>query len=111
VIPVAAGVGVSVLPERVVDRWAPGFPVAVTEGGDGWAHRRLTICHNRSANLSAPAKRLLPASRRAVTTQRRRAAGTSAVAKQETGGASAQRAEDVVVLLEGGEGHDLDART
>jgi molybdate transport repressor ModE-like protein len=56
---VAAGIGVSVLPERAVDRWAPEFPVAVTELSDDWAHRRLTICHNSSADLSAPAKRLL----------------------------------------------------
>jgi hypothetical protein len=26
---------------------------------DDWARRRLMICHNRTANLSAPARRLL----------------------------------------------------
>jgi molybdate transport repressor ModE-like protein len=56
---VAAGVGVSVLPERAVGRWAAEFPVAMVELRDDWAHRRLMICHNRHANLSAPARRLL----------------------------------------------------
>jgi molybdate transport repressor ModE-like protein len=56
---VAAGIGVSVLPERTVERWAREFPVAVVELGDEWAHRRLLVCHKRAAKLSAPAQRLL----------------------------------------------------
>jgi molybdate transport repressor ModE-like protein len=56
---VAAGIGVSVLPERAVARWAPEFPVAVVELSDDWANRRLLVCHNRAAKLSAPAQRLL----------------------------------------------------
>jgi molybdate transport repressor ModE-like protein len=56
---VAAGIGVSVLPERAVERWATAYPVATVELSDDWAHRRLTICHNRAAKLSGPAQRLL----------------------------------------------------
>ena len=56
---VAAGIGVSVLPERAVARWATEFPVAMVELSDDWSRRRLTICHNRTAKLSAPARRLL----------------------------------------------------
>jgi molybdate transport repressor ModE-like protein len=56
---VAAGIGVSVLPERAVARWGTEFPVAMIELSDDWSRRRLMICHNRTANLSAPARRLL----------------------------------------------------
>jgi molybdate transport repressor ModE-like protein len=56
---VAAGIGVSVLPERAVARWATEFPVAILELSDDWSRRRLMICHSRTANLSAPARRLL----------------------------------------------------
>jgi molybdate transport repressor ModE-like protein len=56
---VAAGIGVSVLPERAVARWATEFPVAMVKLSDDWARRRLMICHNRTAHLSAPASRLL----------------------------------------------------
>jgi molybdate transport repressor ModE-like protein len=56
---VAAGIGVSVLPERAVARWTRELPVATAELRDDWAHRRLTIVHNRDARLSAPARRLL----------------------------------------------------
>jgi molybdate transport repressor ModE-like protein len=56
---VAAGVGISVLPERAVARWAGESPVATVELRDDWALRHLMICHNRTAKLSAPARRLL----------------------------------------------------
>jgi hypothetical protein len=48
-----------VLPERAVVRWAPASPVATVELRDDWARRRLMICPSRTANLSAPARRLL----------------------------------------------------
>ena len=56
---VAAGIGVSVLPEQAVARWTATFPVAMVALRDDWARRRLMVCHNRDANLSAPARRLL----------------------------------------------------
>jgi molybdate transport repressor ModE-like protein len=56
---VAAGIGVSVLPEQAVARRAPALSLAMVELRDDWARRRLMICHNRGAKLSAPARRLL----------------------------------------------------
>lgn len=56
---VAAGIGVSVLPEGAVARWAADFPVATVELRDDWALRRLMVCHSRTAKLPGPAQRLL----------------------------------------------------
>jgi DNA-binding transcriptional LysR family regulator len=56
---VAAGVGVSVLPDAAVRRWQQAYPVATVRLSDTWAARQLLLCTHPATRLSAPAQALL----------------------------------------------------
>jgi DNA-binding transcriptional LysR family regulator len=56
---VAAGVGVSVLPEAAVKRWCDTYPMATVALTDRWAARRLVLCVNSVAASPAPVRLLV----------------------------------------------------
>jgi DNA-binding transcriptional LysR family regulator len=56
---VAAGVGVSVLPDAAVRRRQQAYPVATVRLSDTWAARQLLLCTHPATRLSAPAQALL----------------------------------------------------
>ncbi|HEY4276586.1 MAG TPA: LysR family transcriptional regulator [Conexibacter sp.] len=56
---VAAGVGLSVLPDAAVKRWQSAYPVATTRLSDDWATRQLLLCTRPAMEPSAPAAALI----------------------------------------------------
>lgn len=56
---VAAGVGVSVLPDAAVRRWQDAYPVATVPLSDDWAARQLVLCVSQAATPSAPTQALI----------------------------------------------------
>jgi DNA-binding transcriptional LysR family regulator len=56
---VAAGVGLSVLPDATVRRWQQTYPVATIPLSDNWAARQLLLCTHPTTKLSAPAEALV----------------------------------------------------
>jgi DNA-binding transcriptional LysR family regulator len=56
---VAAGVGVTVMPEAAARRCAQSMPVALIAIRDDWANRRLAICARSFKELPKPAKLLV----------------------------------------------------
>jgi DNA-binding transcriptional LysR family regulator len=55
---VAAGVGVSVLPDAAAKRWQTTHPVATVPLSNDWAARQLLLCTHPTTTLSAPAEAL-----------------------------------------------------
>ncbi len=56
---VAAGVGLSVLPDAAVRRWQESFPVATIPLSDNWAARQLLLCTSPTTRPSAPVEALI----------------------------------------------------
>jgi molybdate transport repressor ModE-like protein len=56
---VAAGVGVSILPQAAVQRWQAAHPAAAIPLSDDWAARQLLLCTNPAITLPTPANALL----------------------------------------------------
>ncbi|GIH21300.1 LysR substrate-binding domain-containing protein [Rugosimonospora africana] len=56
---VAAGVGVSVLPEAAVRRWRDTYPMATVALTDPWAARRLVLCVNPVTASPTPVRLLV----------------------------------------------------
>jgi DNA-binding transcriptional LysR family regulator len=56
---VAAGVGLSVLPEAAVRRWQSTYPVATIPLSDEWAARQLLLCTHPTTKPSVPAEALI----------------------------------------------------